>query len=109
MLNEQIEQMLDPPSLDTLKKAISDKCTFLKNYKQDKHDKKLGRSNDSKHEGIKKRWVINTSEQSLTQHEITLLRKGMNFALAPKSVPTKEIIASVEQGIKHLSNDEKNE
>ncbi|CAB4026981.1 Hypothetical predicted protein [Paramuricea clavata] len=33
----------------------------------------------------------------------------MNFALAPKSVPTKEIIASVEQGIKHLRNDEKNE
>jgi hypothetical protein len=75
MLNEQIEKMLDPPSLDILKKAISDKCTFVKNYKQDRHNKKLGRSNDSKHENIKKRWVINTSEQSLTQHEITIKTK----------------------------------
>jgi hypothetical protein len=80
--------------------------TLAKNHR---HNKKLGQSNDSKHEGIKKRWVINTSERSLTQHEITLLRKGMNFALAPKNVPTKEIIASVEKGIKHLPNDEKNE
>jgi hypothetical protein len=70
--------------------------TLAKNHR---HNKKLGQSNDSKHEGIKKRWVINTSERSLTQHEITLLRKGMNFALAPKNVPTKEIIASVEKGI----------
>ena len=108
-LNEQIKQVLDPPSLDTLRKAILDKCTFERNYKQNRHNKKLGQTNDNQHESIKKRWVINTSERKLTKHEIALLRKVMNFALAPKNVPIKEIIASVEQGIKDLPSDEKNE
>ena len=58
---------------------------------------------------MKKRWVINTSKRSLNHNEINLLRRGMNFALTPKSIPTKPIIASVEQGINNLSTIEKND
>ena len=33
----------------------------------------------------------------------------MNFAIAPKSVPIKEIITAVEQGIRDLPSDKKND
>ena len=43
----------------------------------------------------------------LDKSEISLLRKGMNFAVTPKNVPVKEIITAVVQGISKLPRDVK--
>ena len=58
---------------------------------------------------IKKRWVVNASDRDLEANEISLLRKGMNFAITPRSVPVKEILTAVEQGISNLPRDAKDE
>jgi hypothetical protein len=49
------------------------------------------------------KWVINLS------NEIDLLRKGLNFVGTPRRVPKKEILASVEQGVKDLTDEAKND
>jgi hypothetical protein len=38
-----------------------------------------------------------------------LLQKGLNFAITPRAVPTKEILASVEQGVRNLTEEDQNE
>ena len=65
--------------------------------------------NDNRHEEIKKRGVVNASDSDLETNEISLLRKGMNFAITPRNVPVKEILTAVEQGILNLPRDAKEE
>ena len=47
-------------------------------------------------EELKRKWVVNISSRRLQSNETSLLRKGLNFAITPRTVPTKEILASVE-------------
>ena len=54
----------------------------------------------------KSRWVKNLSNRQLSSTEIELLSKGMNFSTAPKRLPTKEIIANVENAVKGLEKAE---
>ena len=91
-----------------MNEAIDNRCTFTKTKVQENHEKKFQKIDNKKHDNIKKRWVINTSKRTLSKAEITVLRKGMNYAITPRTIPLKEIIASVEQGIKNLTNDDKN-
>ena len=70
---------------------------------------KFVKSMNKQDECIKKKWVTNISQRVLSKNEISLLRKGLNFAVTPKSVPTKGTLASVEQGIIGLSENEKAE
>ena len=53
------------------------------------------------------KWVVNVSQRNLSNNEIDLLRKGLNFVGTPRRVPKKEILslASVEQGIKNLTDE----
>ena len=52
---------------------------------------------------------INTSTRNLSRDEIDLIQKGLNFAITPRVVPTKEILASVEQGVRNLTEEDHNE
>ena len=92
--------------------------TLHRNHREEnrtraRHEQKLKRGdptvNDNRHEEIKKRWVVNASDRDLEANEISLLRKGMNFAITPRSVPVKEILTAVEQGISNLPRDAKDE
>ncbi len=47
-------------------------------------------------------WVINLSSRSLSDAEIALLWKGVNFAVTSPNIPAKEIIASVESAVGQL-------
>ena len=49
------------------------------------------------HDPIKKKWLINLSDTSLTESQNQVLQLGPNFALAPKHVPVQKVIASVEK------------
>ena len=53
------------------------------------------------------KWVLNTSSKPLTDIEKYALQKGMNFAIAPKKIPTAEFVAAVEGSITELSTEEK--
>ena len=53
------------------------------------------------------KWVLNISSEPLTDAEKSALKKGMNFAIAPRKIPFAEFIAAVEDSITKLSADEK--
>ena len=50
----------------------------------------------------KTNWVINLSSRSLSDAEIALLKKGLNFAVTPANIPATEIIAKVETAVRQL-------
>ena len=50
----------------------------------------------------KANWVVNLSSRSLSDAEKALLKKGLNFAVTPASIPATEIIAKVEAAVRQL-------
>ena len=56
----------------------------------------LERNRKSSSKPVPRNWVVNLSSKSLTQPQQSVLAKGLNFAVAPKKIPTPKIVASVE-------------
>ena len=56
---------------------------------------------------LMKKWVINLSDRPLTQDETSLLQKGLNFAVTPKTTPINEYIIGIETACKLLGPDSK--
>ena len=54
----------------------------------------------------KKKWVINMSSRQLTHIETDFLAKGLNFSITSKSLPNKDIIASIEDAVKNIEKEE---
>ena len=54
----------------------------------------------------KKKWVINMSSRELTHIETDLLAKGLNFSITSKPLPNKDIIATIDDAVKDLENEE---
>ena len=54
----------------------------------------------------KKQWVINMSSRQLTHIETDLLAKGLNFSVTSKTLPNKDIIATIEDAVKDLEKEE---
>jgi hypothetical protein len=48
------------------------------------------------------RWVVNKSDKVLNANEQSVLRKGLNFAVTPKELPTKDYIVSTEIACRNL-------
>ena len=94
-ISGEIERVIDANHFETLWQAISKRCSYHVQVISKRHDRKFVKSTNKQDECIKKKWVTNISQRVLTKDEISLLRKGLNFAVTPKSVPTKEILASV--------------
>ena len=61
-------------------------------------------------EQIRDRWVINLSDEILSEAEISVLSKGLNFVPTPKSVNNVDFVTEVEQFISrsNMSEDEVN-
>ena len=49
----------------------------------------------------KKKWV-NMASRQLTHIETDLLAKGRNFSITSKTLPNKDIIATIEDAVKNL-------
>ena len=49
------------------------------------------------------KWVVNLSQKTLTEDQVQVLGLGLNFA---KEVPIKDILASVENGLRGISPSE---
>ena len=54
----------------------------------------------------KKKWVINMSSRQLTHIETDLLAKGLNFSITSKTLPNKDIVATIEDAVKDLEKEE---
>ena len=74
------------------------------------HEDKLNRliqaklSSKTKFSKQKERWVKNESKRILSFHEKKVLERGLNFAIAPKTLPVMSIALAVEKGLKPLGN-----
>ena len=112
-IQQKISGLISREETTALMNVISHQNQRMENKFRTRHQKKLERrnrtGNNNNHDETKKRWVVNTSKQNLDKSEISLLRKVMNFTVTPKSVPVKEIITAVEQGISKLPRDVKDE
>ena len=56
-------------------------------------------------EKFKERWVVNLSDQKLSDEQESVLQKGLNFAKTPGTIPQTEIIASVEASLRSCKED----
>ena len=54
----------------------------------------------------KKKWVINMSSRQLNHIETDLLAKDLNCSITSKTLPNKDIIATIEDAIKDLEKEE---
>ena len=52
----------------------------------------------------KKKWV-NMASRQLTHIETDLLAKGRNFSITSKTLPNKDIIATIEDAVKNLEKE----
>ncbi|XP_072037110.1 uncharacterized protein [Amphiura filiformis] len=46
------------------------------------------------------RWVINVSDCDLNEHEQSLLKKGLHFAVSPTKIPVDDIVTAVESAVR---------
>ncbi|XP_072050005.1 uncharacterized protein [Amphiura filiformis] len=53
---------------------------------------------------ITDRWVINKSDLQITEPQLSVLRKGLNFAVTPSKLPTVEFVTAVETACHLLGN-----
>ena len=95
--------------MKNLRQAIAERGEFVMNAVKRKHEQKLQKDQKRNYGQIKKKWVVNISDRALNNNEISVLRKGLNFAITPKQIPTKEILASVESAISNLQRDQQDE
>ena len=51
---------------------------------------------------VKDKWVINLSSRNLKADEVSVLEKGLNFAVSPDTLPVKDVIIATESVCKEL-------
>ena len=100
---------MDESHYKALYQTITERCNFIRTVVATKHRAKLSKPVAVQEEDIQKKWVVNVLDRDLNKDEIALLRKGLNFAIMPQQVPTKEIIALIESAIDGLMEDNKDE
>ena len=109
MINRNIGERISTDFHTILAQTISQRCSYQKNVINDRHKQKPRKPIIQDEEDIERKWVVNLSQRNLSKDEISLLRKGLNYAITLRNIPTKEIFASVKEGISRLlKNDQDN-
>ena len=108
-----LQSKLDDNTWPQLKSTVDNKNKWITNKRRDTQEKKLKKitknktSETTRSTDVKKRWVLNLSDKQLSDLEKSALELGFNFAISPKELPTFDIITSVEAGIRHLPDTDK--
>uniref|UniRef100_A0A6B0VDL0 Putative reverse transcriptase n=1 Tax=Ixodes ricinus TaxID=34613 RepID=A0A6B0VDL0_IXORI len=69
------------------------------------HSKKLARLQPEEPAPRNERTTIfNYSSKQLSDHHVSLLAKGLNFAMAPRYVPKRDFIVEIEEKLRHINN-----
>jgi hypothetical protein len=58
---------------------------------------------------VMSRWVKNCSDRILSDPELSVLKKGLNFAVTPRKVPVVDIIMATESACRRLNSGNANE
>ena len=97
-LAEKIHQYLYKKSLNLTKKRDTRKSDEL--LSKNKVTQRATNITDEK------KWVINMYSRQLTHIETNLLAKGLNFLITSKTLPNKDIIATIEDAVEDLGKEE---
>ena len=54
---------------------------------------------------INDRWVINKSDRTLNQHEVSILQRGLNVAVSPTALPVNDMITAIASACKIIGPD----
>ncbi|XP_072041346.1 uncharacterized protein [Amphiura filiformis] len=65
----------------------------------------LGKDGFTADKRSKDKWVVNLSSRKLTQPEVNVLERGLNFAVSPESLPINDIVVATESACKQIAND----
>ena len=113
-LTSQLDSKISKPQLSLIKTFLADQKQLqyerVKKRQKEKFVNLSARntlsksSEDETTAELQKRWVINKSSKSLDAASTSLLRKGLNFAVSPKVIPTEEIITATELACKNLDD-----
>lgn len=77
---------------------------------QERHERKLEQlRGETKNCTVidRSRWVKNLSSKVLSDDDISILQKGLNFAITSSFVPKLDIVSEIEGGISNLSSGDK--
>ena len=55
------------------------------------------------------KWVTNCSQRILSDPELSVLKKGLNFAMTPKKLPVVDLITATESACRNLNSSDANE
>ena len=55
------------------------------------------------------KWATNCSQRILSDPELSVLKKGLNFAVTPKKLPEVDLITATESACRNLNNSDANE
>ena len=89
---------------DAENKAATNSST-LRAHLKDKFDRLLP---SHKNDNIdKSKWIMNLSSKELTEAQISVLQRGLNFSVTPRNIPKASMVASIESGIRNLPDSSK--
>lgn len=105
----QLPDTLQPQHLRSLEELresaeFKEKSKVKERHKR-KFDTLLKQCEPRRSRDYPERWVVNLSSKKISTRQKAVLSKGLNFAPAPKCIPTKEIVASVDSALKRVSQD----
>ncbi|XP_064469769.1 uncharacterized protein LOC135384497 [Ornithodoros turicata] len=95
---------LQPDELRQVFSARKQAELLERNKRTEIHDQKLSRLLPKKPPGYDCKNVFNLSSKTLTDGHVSLLSKGLDFALAPRAVPKREIIVEIEDRLRHIKD-----
>ena len=62
---------------------------------------------DSVAQELKSKWIVNLSSRVLNDHEEDILKKGLNFAVTPSSLPVEDYVIGIESACRYLGPESK--
>ncbi len=85
---------------ESMKKCHVDKFSRLKLKSRADLDLNWRARTETEEDNNSERWVKNLSDRPLSDSEVSVLRKGLNYAVTPDKKPITEIVTATESGIK---------
>ena len=83
--------------------AVKRERSNTKQRQKKKFDSLLNRSRPISQKAHVQKWVINLSSKTLTDHQISVLSKGLNYAVTPTKIPTPDIVSTIESALRKVT------
>ncbi|XP_046393718.1 uncharacterized protein LOC124161442 [Ischnura elegans] len=108
-LHLELGRILNAADWDTIDRITYDSSRNTQSSTRKKQENKYEKLHSRQHPTsgpYKDHSVINLTDSPLDEATNAILSKGLNFALAPKAIPTEKIITGVESAIRRLPKTE---